>query len=126
MLPLADRVFVIPDPVATETASGLHIIDHWPAETSGTVAAVGRRVHPLGPVVAEAIEALNSVKCTRAGKPLVERLAAVAWQLVSESSVRVGQRVIFSRTTGQELDLDGTRYLVLRESDILGVVESSL
>ncbi len=37
--------------------------------------------------------------------------------------VKVGDRVIFSKYAGTEVKYDGTEYLVVRESDILAVVE---
>ena len=36
--------------------------------------------------------------------------------------VQVNDQVIFSKFSGTELKLDGKEYLVLRESDILGVL----
>ncbi|NPV72037.1 MAG: co-chaperone GroES [Firmicutes bacterium] len=35
--------------------------------------------------------------------------------------VKVGDRVIFSKYSGTEVKIDGTEYLILRESDILAV-----
>jgi chaperonin GroES len=40
-----------------------------------------------------------------------------------ELDVRVGDRVIFSKYAGTEVKYDNTEYLILRESDILAVVE---
>ncbi len=37
--------------------------------------------------------------------------------------VKVGDRVIFSKYAGTEVKYDGVEYLVVRESDILAVVE---
>lgn len=37
--------------------------------------------------------------------------------------VAVGQRVIFSKYAGTEVKVDNTEYLIVRESDILAVVE---
>lgn len=39
-------------------------------------------------------------------------------------TVRVGDHVLLGRWAGEEIDLDGTKHLVVRESDILGIVES--
>lgn len=44
MRPLGDRVFVAPDHVPTQTASGLAIVEDWPQETSGVVVSVGGKV----------------------------------------------------------------------------------
>lgn len=40
-----------------------------------------------------------------------------------ELDVRVGDRVIFSKYAGTEVKYDNTEYLILRESDILAVVQ---
>jgi chaperonin GroES len=37
--------------------------------------------------------------------------------------VQVGQKVLFARYAGTEVKLDGQEYLILRDSDIMGVVE---
>jgi chaperonin GroES len=36
--------------------------------------------------------------------------------------VQIGQRVLFARYAGTEVKIDGEEYLILRESDIMGVV----
>jgi len=40
-----------------------------------------------------------------------------------ELDVKVGDEIIFSKYSGTEVKYDGTEYLILRESDILAVVE---
>jgi len=37
--------------------------------------------------------------------------------------VKVGQKVIYSKYAGTEVKLDGQTYIVVRESDILAIVE---
>src|SRR5438045_9765764 len=37
--------------------------------------------------------------------------------------VQVGQRVLFAKYAGTEVKIDGEEYLILRESDIMGIVE---
>lgn len=37
--------------------------------------------------------------------------------------VQKGDRVIFSKYAGTEVKLDGEEYIILRQSDILGIVE---
>jgi chaperonin GroES len=37
--------------------------------------------------------------------------------------VRKGDRILFSKYSGNEIKLDGEEHLILREDDILGVVE---
>ena len=38
-------------------------------------------------------------------------------------SVEVGQKVIYSKYAGTECKLDGTEYIIVRQSDILAIVE---
>jgi chaperonin GroES len=38
--------------------------------------------------------------------------------------VKVGDRILFGKYSGTEIKLDGQEHLLLREEDILGVVES--
>lgn len=40
-----------------------------------------------------------------------------------ELDVKVGDEIIFSKFAGTEVKYDGTEYLILRESDILAIVE---
>ncbi len=40
-----------------------------------------------------------------------------------EPAVKVGDRVLFSKYGGTDVKLEGEDYLILREDDILGVVE---
>jgi chaperonin GroES len=37
--------------------------------------------------------------------------------------LRAGDKVLFSKYSGNEVKIDGVDYLIMRESDILGVVE---
>jgi len=39
--------------------------------------------------------------------------------------VNVGDRVLFGKYTGDEIKLDGAEHIILRESDILAVIERS-
>jgi chaperonin GroES len=40
--------------------------------------------------------------------------------------VRVRDRVLFGKWSGTEIKLDGVEYLIMKESDIMGVVEESV
>lgn len=42
----------------------------------------------------------------------------------AEVDVNVGDVVLFAKYAGTEVKLDGTKYLILRENDVLAVVES--
>jgi chaperonin GroES len=37
--------------------------------------------------------------------------------------VKVGDKVLFAKYAGTELKLDGKKLLILRETDLLGIVE---
>ncbi|HEU4388711.1 MAG TPA: co-chaperone GroES [Blastocatellia bacterium] len=39
--------------------------------------------------------------------------------------VKAGDRVLFGKYSGSEVKLDGDEYLIMREDEILGVIESS-
>lgn len=39
-----------------------------------------------------------------------------------EPDVKVGQRVLYGKYSGTEVSVDGEEYLILRESDILAVI----
>jgi len=39
--------------------------------------------------------------------------------------VKVGDRVLFGKWSGTEIKLDGVEYLVMKESDIVGVITSA-
>jgi chaperonin GroES len=41
----------------------------------------------------------------------------------TDLEVQVGQRVLFARYAGSEVKIDGEDYLILRESDIVGIVD---
>jgi chaperonin GroES len=40
-----------------------------------------------------------------------------------EMSVKKGDEVIYSKYMGNDIEIDGEKYVILRESDILGIVE---
>src|ERR1044071_3999275 len=37
--------------------------------------------------------------------------------------VKVGDRILFGKYTGNELTLDGAEYIIMREDDVLGVLQ---
>lgn len=43
---------------------------------------------------------------------------------VSPLDVQAGDKVLFGKYSGQEIKLDGEEFLIMREDEILGVVES--
>ena len=42
-----------------------------------------------------------------------------------EMSVKEGDTVLYGKYSGSEITLDGNEYLIMRESDILGIVQDS-
>ncbi|HEU5018260.1 MAG TPA: co-chaperone GroES [Pseudolabrys sp.] len=42
-----------------------------------------------------------------------------------ELDVKVGDRVLFGKWSGTEVKLDGVEYLIMKESDIMGVIEET-
>ena len=43
---------------------------------------------------------------------------------VTPLDVKAGDTVLFGKYSGQEIKLDGDEYLIMREDEILGVIES--
>jgi len=41
----------------------------------------------------------------------------------SEMSVKKNDEVVYAKYIGSEVEIDGQKYVILRESDILGIVE---
>ena len=40
--------------------------------------------------------------------------------------IKVGDRVLFGKWSGTEVKLDGVDYLIMKESDIMGVIEQTV
>lgn len=56
-------------------------------------------------------------------KPLKGEVVAVGNGTKDEEMiVKVGDTVLYGKYAGTELELDGTKYLIMRQSDILAVV----
>ena len=62
-------------------------------------------------------------------KPIEGKIIAVGKGKVTEDGkvlpldVKVGDKVLFSKYGGTEVKIDGEEYLIMREDDILGVIE---
>ena len=62
-------------------------------------------------------------------KPQEGKITAVGPGKTSEEgkiiplTVKVGQTVLFGKFSGTEVDQDGKTYLIIREMDILGIIE---
>jgi len=91
--PLEDRVLVKPIEPEAKTASGLYLPE-------------GSKEKPIqGEVVA-----------TGPGKLLENGKRA-------QLSVKKGDRVVYGKYAGSEVEIKGVKHLILRESELLGVVE---
>lgn len=97
LTPLGDRILIRPEFNPDTTESGLHLVEHRKPETMGEVVKVPERI---------------GHDCPECG----HRLYHVA-------SVRVGDSVIFSWQSGQEIFINDERFLLMREDDILAVLE---
>ena len=67
---------------------------------------------------------------TASEKPTQGRVIAVGSGKVLDKgdtyplSVKVGDRVLFGKSAGTEVEVSGDKLLVLREEDVLGVIEA--
>ena len=43
----------------------------------------------------------------------------------AEPDVKAGDRILFGKYTGNEIKLDGTEYIIMREDDVLGVLDAA-
>jgi chaperonin GroES len=39
--------------------------------------------------------------------------------------IKAGDRILFGKYTGNEIKLDGTEYIIMREDDVLGVLDAA-
>jgi chaperonin GroES len=90
--PLADRVVVKPAEETEQMRGGLYIPD------------TAKEKPQQGEVVA-----VGPGKVSEEGTRL-------------EMDVKVGDRVLYGKYSGTDVTLDGTEYLIVRESDILAIV----
>jgi chaperonin GroES len=91
--PLADRVIVRQSDAEEKTASGILLPD------SAKEKPTKGKVISVGPG-----------KFDEHGKRM-------------ELGIRVGDTVYYGKYSGTEVEVDGTKYVILRESDVLGVLE---
>ncbi len=95
--PLGDRVLIRPISNPTHTESGLELVEHRKPETMGEVVRVPERLANICP------------ECGHTHYRVTD--------------VQVGDTVAFSWQSGQEVYIDEDRFFLLRESDILAVLE---
>ena len=60
-------------------------------------------------------------------QPQMAEVLAVGSDILNDEKkkdeIKVGDKVIFSKYAGTEIKLDGEEYLIMRESDILGIID---
>ncbi len=84
------------------------------------------------------VERVEELKTTKAGiiipdtakeKPAEGKVIAVGKGRVGEDGkiipmeLKVGDRVLFSKYGGTDVKIDGVDYLIMRQDDVLGVIE---
>lgn len=97
LTPLTDRILIQPDDPPDTTESGLVLVQDAPPENVGTVVAVPGRCSTLCPECGTKVFAVPSVK--------------------------VGDTVLFGYDAGQEVRIDDVRYLLIRDADLIAVLE---
>lgn len=95
--PLGDRILIRPEANPETTESGLHLVEHRKPETMGEVVRVPEHI------AGECPECLHTI--------------------YHPPAVRVGDTVLFSWQSGQEVFIEDERFFLMRESDILAVLE---
>jgi chaperonin GroES len=95
--PLTNNILIRPEKAPEQTESGLHLVEHWAPENSGEIVSIAAQA---------------STRCPSCDCPVTHPL-----------SVKVGDTVIFPQEAGQELRIDGERFLLMKETDLLAVVE---
>lgn len=123
-VPLSGRVLLEPMEPDRTTESGLVLVEHRKPETMGRVVAVSHagddRVTPLRACLSACRGVLENTDLVEQVDLLLEATADAP-----EPAVSVGDVVLFSWVSGQEIMLDDARYLIMPESDILAVVEDA-
>ena len=56
-------------------------------------------------------------------KPQIGKVIAVGNDEDLKKIVKEGDRVIYAKYGGTEIELEGTKYLIVQKSDLLGIVE---
>ena len=91
--PLADRVIVKQSDAEEKTATGILLPD------------TAKEKPTKGKVIA-----VGPGKLDDKGKPM-------------EIGLRVGDLVYYGKYSGTDVEVDGTKYVILRDSDVLGVID---
>lgn len=136
---LGDRVLVKPDvdPNAPQqTEAGIYVAKSLAAAVMGedastslcrgTVIAVGKPRHPLYDVaedLAQRIESVHLMQCARVACDYCDSVHMLRDLVRRQPCCNVGDDVLFAHDAGQLIELDGTRYIILKEDELLAIVE---
>ena len=86
------------------------------------------------------VRRLDSQETTKGGiiipdtakeKPMEGKVEAVGTGYISEDgkirplAVKEGDTIVFTKWSGTELTIDGTEFLVMKESDIMGILDTT-
>ena len=56
-------------------------------------------------------------------KPLIGEVKAISKEVEEDGEIKVGDRVVFAKYSGTDINLEGDEYLVLNTDDILGILK---
>ena len=125
--PIGHRVLVKPEKAPEQTESGLHLVEHAKPEQLGTVMSIGDS--PYRGQVVTLLDVVARLCAVSGATDAIDDALSVAGDirrsLGSDDDLAVDDLVVFSWTAGQEIVIDGERYLMLKRDDILGVVEDT-
>ncbi len=88
-------------------------------------------IEPLGPRVL--IRPLDKETTTKSGiilpetakeKPQQGRIEALGSEEELLTDLAVGDTVLFAKYSGNEIELDGTKYIIMEESDVLARIKA--
>ena len=57
-------------------------------------------------------------------KPQMGKVVAVSKKLEDKGEVKCGDTVLFGKYAGTEIKIDGAEYLIMREDDVLAIVDA--
>lgn len=87
-------------------------------------------IRPLGKNIVLQLEEQKEQKVggiyipdTAKEKPQIAKVTAVGCSKKAEKAVKIGDRVLFAKYSGTEIELDGLKYVIVSVRDILAVVE---
>ena len=82
---------------------------------------------PRGPPSPDESQALPHIGGKRQGKRISQRGQGKRLEngKLATLDVKAGDRILFGKYSGSEIKLDGNDYLILREDEVLGILEGA-